>query len=123
MPIYSLAVDYASRMVRTCVWREFPRDDRAPSRKQKAPTLNRRPLLPRARRNQLFACVNEVDAIALVLKAKGEAELLPSAILAISLARRQWREREVAHATDIRETYKCLCARRREGVDVALVTT
>ena len=48
------------------------------SRKQKAPTLNRRPLLPRARRNQLFACVNEVDAIALVLKAKGEAELLPA---------------------------------------------
>jgi hypothetical protein len=42
-------------------------------------------------------------AIALVLKAIGEAEPLPSAILAISLARRQWCEREVAHPTDTRE--------------------
>ena len=37
---------------------------------------------------QLFACVNELDAIALVFKAIGETEPLPSAILAIGLAGR-----------------------------------
>jgi len=41
---------------------------------------------------QLFACFNELDAITLVLKAVGEAEPLPSAILAISLASGQWCE-------------------------------
>jgi hypothetical protein len=72
---------------------------------------------------QLFACVNELDAIALVLKAIGETEPVPSAILALILARRQWCEGEVAHTANTRETYECLSARRREGVDVALVTT
>jgi hypothetical protein len=72
---------------------------------------------------RLFACVNELDAIALVLKAIGETELLPSAILALILARRQWCEGEVTHTASTRETHKGLCARRRQGVDAALVPT
>jgi hypothetical protein len=51
----------------------------------------------------LFACVNELDAIALVFEAVGEAEPFPFAILAITLARWQWCEGEVAHTTDIRQ--------------------
>jgi hypothetical protein len=74
-------------------------------------------------RTRLFACVNELDAIALVLKAVGEAEPLPSAILALIIASRQRCEREVAHPTDIRDTQKDLCAGRREGPESACVTT
>jgi hypothetical protein len=76
-----------------------------------------------ARRHRLFPCVNELDAIALVLEAIGEPEPLPSALLALILAGRQWCEGEVAHTANTRETHKCLCARRRQGPDAALITT
>jgi hypothetical protein len=91
--------------------------------KQRAFDFNRAALCFPAQDPSLLACINELNAIALVLEAIGEAEPLPSTILALIVARRQWCKGEVAYAANTRQTDKCLCARWRQSPDAALIST
>lgn len=58
-------------------------------------SLGRLPIWP----FKLFAGVDELNAVTLVLETVGEGEILPSAVLALIGVRRQRRERNIADPT------------------------